>query len=236
MDLPKEHAGLRRYMVMPMKTSLATTISIAGVVAAGAFTFAVNSTMLTSVSTSTDATELPSVDAAVLSPGSSGLAVLSPPSSVSVVGSQSVGSYRSAPTSSSPSLSIAPTTTVQVGQSTVSSYSIQGAASVQLVQSPSHLSVGGVKPQDGYVYSAENVSATRVIVTLSNSQHRLKFNAEIIGGRVVTSLIASDVVAPVVTAAPAVAASPSSTAPSRTRSHHDDDDDERDEREDHDDD
>jgi hypothetical protein len=233
MDLAKEPAGLRRYMVMPMKTSLATTISIAGVVAAGAFTFAVNSTMLTSVSTST---ELPSVDAAVLSPGSSGLAVLSPPSSVSVVGSQSVGSYRSAPTSSSPSLSIAPTTTVQVGQSTVSSYSIQGAASVQLVQSPSHLSIGGVKPQDGYVYSAENVSATRVIVTISNSQHRLKFNAEIIGGRVVTSLIASDVVAPVVTAAPAVAASPSSTAPSRTRSHHDDDDDERDEREDHDDD
>lgn len=235
MDLAKERAGLRRYMVMPMKTSLATTISIAGVVAAGAFTFAVNSTMLTSVST---AAELPSVDAAVLSPGSSGLAVLSPPSSVSVVGSQSVGSYRSAPTSSSPSLSIAPTTTVQVGQSTVSSYSIQGAASVQLVQSPSHLSVGGVKPQDGYVYSAENVSATRVIVTLSNSQHRLKFNAEIIGGRVVTSLIASDVVAPVTTAAPAVAASPSSTAPSRTRSHDDDDDDddERDEREDHDDD
>ena len=235
MDLAKERAGLRRYMVMPMKTSLATTISIAGVVAAGAFTFAVNSTMLTSVST---AAELPSVDAAVLSPGSSGLAVLSPPSSLSVVGSQSVGSYRSAPTSSSPSLSIAPTTTVQVGQSTVSSYSIQGAASVQLVQSPSHLSVGGVKPQDGYVYSAENVSATRVIVTLSNSQHRLKFNAEIIGGRVVTSLIASDVVAPVTTAAPAVAASPSSTAPSRTRSHDDDDDDddERDEREDHDDD
>ena len=232
MDTAKERAGLRRYMVMPMKTSLATTISIAGVVAAGAFTFAVNSTMLTSVST---AAELPSVDAAVLSPGSSGLAVLSPPSSLSVVGSQSVGSYRSAPTSSSPSLSIAPTTTVQVGQSTVSSYSIQGAASVQLLQSPSHLSVSGVKPQDGYVYSAENVSATRVIVTLSNSQHRLKFNAEIIGGRVVTSLIASDVVAPVTTAAPAVAASPSSTAPSRTRSH-DDDDDERDEREDHDDD
>jgi hypothetical protein len=99
----------------------------------------------------------------------------------------------------------------------VSSYSIQGAASVQLVQSPSHLSVSGVTPQDGYVYSAENVSSTRVIVTLTNSQHRLKFNAEIIGGRVVTSLIASDVIAPVVTAAPAVVASPSSTTPRRTR-------------------
>jgi hypothetical protein len=119
----------------------------------------------------------------------------------------------------------------------VSSYSIQGAASVQLVQSPSHLSVSGVTPQDGYVYSAENVSSTRVIVTLTNSQHRLKFNAEIIGGRVVTSLIASDVIAPVVTSAPAIAASPSSTAPSRTRTrNHEDDDDEHDEREDHDDD
>ena len=241
MDLAKEPAGLRRYMVMPMKTSLATTISIAGVVAAGAFTFAVNSTMLTSVST---ATELPTLDAAVLTPESTGLAVLAAPTGASldgsVVGTQSVGSYRSAPTSSL-AQSISPTTTVQVGQSTVSSYSIQGAASVQLVQTPSHLSVTGVTTKDGYVYSAENVSATRVIVTLSNSSHRLKFNAEIIGGRVVTSLIASDVVAPVVTSAPAIAASPSSTAPSRTRTRNhddddDDDDDEHDEREDHDDD
>jgi hypothetical protein len=96
------------------------------------------------------------------------------------------------------------------------------------------------------VYSAENVSATRVIVTLTNSQHRLKFNAEIIGGRVVTSLIASDVIAPVVTAAPVVAASPTSTTPRRNRNNQrgnqnrqkDDDDerDERDEREDEDDD
>ena len=227
MDLAKERAGSRRYMVVPMKTSLATTISIAGVVAAGAFTFAVNSTMLTSVSTSAD---MPPVDAAVLMPGNTQLAVLAPPVAV-VVSGANVGS-QSAP--------IAPTTTVQVGQSTVSSYSLPGAASVQLVQSPSHLKVGVVTPQDGYVYSAENVSATRVIVTLTNSSHRLKFNAEIIGGRVVTSLIASDVVAP---ASPAVAASPSSTTPSRTRNkqngsrnHQEDEDDDRDEREDHDDD
>ena len=230
MDLAKERAGSRRYMVVPMKTSLATTISIAGVVAAGAFTFAVNSTMLTSVSTSAD---IPPVDAAVLMPGNTQLAVLAPPVAV-VVSGANVGS-QSAP--------IAPTTTVQVGQSTVSSYSLPGAASVQLVQSPSHLKVGVVTPQDGYVYSAENVSATRVIVTLTNSSHRLKFNAEIIGGRVVTSLIASDVVAPAAPAAPAVAASPSSTTPSRTRNkqngsrnHQEDEDDDRDEREDHDDD
>ena len=238
MDIAKEPAGLRRYMVMPMKTSLATTISIAGVVAAGAFTFAVNSTMLNSVSTSA---ELPSVDAAVLTPGSTGLTVLAPPAlgSLTALGteSQSVSSYRSAPTSS-PLSGVTTTTTVQVGQSLVSSYSIQGAASVQLVQSPSHLSVSGVTPQDGYVYSAENVSATRVIVTLSNSHHRLKFNAEIIGGRVVTSLIASDVIAPVATAAPAVGASPTVTTPRRTRDNQrgnqnrqEDDDDERDERE-----
>ena len=230
MDVAKERAGSRRYMVVPMKTSLATTISIAGVVAAGAFTFAVNSTMLTSVSTSTD---MPPVDAAVLMPGNTQLAVLAPPASVVVAGAN-VGSQ---------SVPVAPTTTVQVGQSIVSSYSLPGAASVQLVQSPSHLSVGVVTPQDGYVYSAENVSATRVIVTLTNSSHRLKFNAEIIGGRVVTSLIASDVVAPAAPAAPAVAASPSSTTPSRTRNkqngsrnHQEDEDDDRDEREDHDDD
>jgi len=231
MDLAKERAGSRRYMVVPMKTSLATTISIAGVVAAGAFTFAVNSTMLTSVSTSAD---MPPVDAAVLMPGNTQLAVLAPPVAV-VVSGANVGS-QSAP--------IAPTTTVQVGQSTVSSYSLTGAASVQLVQSPSHLSVGVVTPKDGYVYSAENVSATRVIVTLTNSSHRLKFNAEIIGGRVVTSLIASDVIAPVVTPAPPVSASPTSTTPRSTRDRQrekqnrqereDDEDEDRDEREDED--
>jgi hypothetical protein len=138
---------------------------------------------------------------------------------------------------------------VQVGQAIVSSYSIEGAASLKLVQSANHLSVGGVNPEDGYVFSADNVSPTRVIVTLTNATQRLKFNAEIIGGRVVTSLISSDVVA-----AP-VAAAPTSTTPRRTttdrkdsrnkkesrdkkdsRNQDDDDDDDRDEREDEDDD
>jgi len=234
---------------MPMKTSLATTISIAGVVVAGAFTLAVNSSMLNSVSTSTD---IAAVDPSALVAGSTELTTLSSPLAIDVpgpgVGSQSVMDDRSAPTSSPLQVS-APTTTVQVGQAVVSSYSIQGAASVQLVQSASHLSVGGVKPQDGYVFSAENVTPTRVIVTLTNSSHRLKFNAEVISGRVVTSLISSDVVA----AAP-VAAAPTSTTPRRTKTEskdsrskkesrnkkesrdQDDDDDDRDEREDEDDD
>ena len=241
MDMAKDCAGSGRYMVMPMKTSLATTISIAGVVAAGAFTYAVNSSMLTSVSTSA---EIAPVDAAVLAPGTTGLTVLAPPLTVVVtgtdsgsgVGSQSVAGDRSAPTSSSSSSSsssIAPTTTVQVGSSTVSSYSIQGAASVQLVQSASGLSVGSVSPQNGYIYNAESVSATRVVVTLTSSTQKLKFNAEIIGGRVVTSLIASEIAAPV--AAPAVASAPapapSSTTAPRAQRHQ-----EHEENEEHDDD
>ena len=239
--MAKDCAGSGRYMVMPMKTSLATTISIAGVVAAGAFTYAVNSSMLTSVSTSA---EIAPVDAAVLAPGTTGLTVLAPPLTVVVtgtdsgsgVGSQSVAGDRSAPTSSSSSSSsssIAPTTTVQVGTSTVSSYSIQGAASVQLVQSASGLSVGSVSPQNGYIYNAESVSATRVVVTLTSSTQKLKFNAEIIGGRVVTSLIASEIAAPV--AAPAVASAPapapSSTTAPRAQRHQ-----EHEENEEHDDD
>ena len=241
MDMAKDCAGSGRYMVMPMKTSLATTISIAGVVAAGAFTYAVNSSMLTSVSTSA---EIAPVDAAVLAPGTTGLTVLAPPLTVVVtgtdsgsgVGSQSVAGDRSAPTSSSSSSSsssIAPTTTVQVGSSTVSSYSIQGAASVQLVQSASGLSVGSVSPQNGYIYNAESVSATRVVVTLTSSTQKLKFNAEIIGGRVVTSLIASEIAAPV--AAPIVASAPapapSSTTAPRAQRHQ-----EHEENEEHDDD
>ena len=244
MDMAKDCAGSDRYMVMPMKTSIASTISIAGVVAAGAFTFAVNSTMLTSVSTSA---EMAPVDAAVLAPGTTGLTVLAPPLTVVVtgadsgsgVGSQAVAGDRSAPTSSSSSSSsssIAPTTTVQVGSSTVSSYSIQGAASVQLVQSANGLWVGSVNPQSGFIYNSESVSATRVVVTLTSSTQKLKFNAELIGGRVVTSLIASEVtavVAPAATAAPMIASTPapaSTTAPrARTQK-------EEDKHEDHDDD
>jgi len=227
--MAKDCAGSGRYMVMPMKTSLATTISIAGVVAAGAFTYAANSSMLTLVSTSA---EIAPVDAAVLAPGTTGLTVMAPPLTVVVtgidsgsgVGSQSVAGDRSAPTSSSSSSSsssLAPTTTVQVGSSTVSSYSIQGAASVQLVQTASSLSVGSVNPQNGYIYNAESVSATRVVVTLTSSTQKLKFNAELIGGRVVTSLISSEVTAPVaaptIASAPAPAPAPASTTAPRAR-------------------
>ena len=253
MDMAKDCAGSDRYMVMPMKTSIASTISIAGVVAAGAFTFAVNSTMLTSVSTSA---EMAPVDAAVLAPGTTGLTVLAPPLTVVVtgadsgsgVGSQAVAGDRSAPTSSSSSSSsssIAPTTTVQVGSSTVSSYSIQGAASVQLVQSANGLSVGSVNPQSGFIYNSESVSATRVVVTLTSSTQKLKFNAELIGGRVVTSLIASAVtspvaaVAPAATAAPMIASTPapaSTTAPRARTQKEEDKHEDHEDHEDHDDD
>ena len=251
--MAKDCAGSDRYMVMPMKTSIASTISIAGVVAAGAFTFAVNSTMLTSVSTSA---EMAPVDAAVLAPGTTGLTVLAPPLTVVVtgadsgsgVGSQAVAGDRSAPTSSSSSSSsssIAPTTTVQVGSSTVSSYSIQGAASVQLVQSANGLSVGSVNPQSGFIYNSESVSATRVVVTLTSSTQKLKFNAELIGGRVVTSLIASEVtspvapVAPAATAAPMIASTPapaSTTAPRARTQKEEDKHEDHEDHEDHDDD
>jgi len=250
MDMAKDCAGSDRYMVMPMKTSIASTISIAGVVAAGAFTFAVNSTMLTSVSTSA---EMAPVDAAVLAPGTTGLTVLAPPLTVVVtgadsgsgVGSQAVAGDRSAPTSSSSSSSsssIAPTTTVQVGSSTVSSYSIQGAASVQLVQSANGLSVGSVNPQSGFIYNSESVSATRVVVTLTSSTQKLKFNAELIGGRVVTSLIASEVtspvapVAPAATAAPMIASTPAPASTTAPRARTQKEEDKHEDHEDHDDD
>jgi hypothetical protein len=124
---------------------------------------------------------------------------------------------------------------VQVGSSTVSSYSIQGAASVQLVQSAGRLSVGSVNPQNGYIYNAESISATRVIVTLTSSTQKLKFNAELIGGRVVTSLIASEVsdpvLAPSIASAPAPAPAPAPATTPRAQRHQDHED-----HEDHDDD
>jgi hypothetical protein len=89
--------------------------------------------------------------------------------------------------------------------------------------------VGSVSPQNGYIYNAESISATRIVVTLTSSTQKLKFNAELIGGRVVTSLIASQisVTTPAGTTAPAattaIASAPASTTAPRTSSHHEDD-------------
>jgi ribosomal protein L12E/L44/L45/RPP1/RPP2 len=131
---------------------------------------------------------------------------------------------------------------VQVGSSTVSSYSIQGAASVQLVQSANGLSVGSVNPQSGFIYNSESVSATRVVVTLTSSTQKLKFNAELIGGRVVTSLIASEVtspvaaVAPAATAAPMIASTPAPASTTAPRARTQKEEDKHEDHEDHDDD
>lgn len=234
MDMAKDCAGSGRYKVMAMKASLATTISIAGVVSAGAFTYVVNSTMLTSISTSA---EIAPVEA-VIAPGTTGVVAGEPPITVVVsssdngssVGAQAVPADRSAPTSSSSSSSsssIAPTTTVQIGSSTVSSYSIQGAAAIQLVQTANSLSVSSVSPMSGYIFNAESVSSTRIAVTLSNSSQKLKFNAELIGGRVVTSLIASPIVESPPVTTPAVASAPAAPASSvapRTKKHEDHED------------
>jgi ribosomal protein L12E/L44/L45/RPP1/RPP2 len=96
-----------------------------------------------------------------------------------------------------------------------------------------------VNPQNGYIYNAESVSATRVVVTLTSATQKLKFNAELIGGRVVTSLIASEISAPVAapTIASAPAAAPSSTTAPRARTQKaEDKHEEHEEHEEHDDD
>jgi ribosomal protein L12E/L44/L45/RPP1/RPP2 len=106
------------------------------------------------------------------------------------------------------------------------------------VQSAGRLSVGSVNPQNGYIYNAESISATRVIVTLTSSTQKLKFNAELIGGRVVTSLIASEVsdpvLAPSIASAPAPAPAPAPATAPRARTQKTED--KHDEHEEHDDD
>ena len=172
-----------------MKTSLATVLSITGVLAAGALAFTVNTSVLDNAVTTSDAA--PALQADVIA-----LSNLAPSAATSAP---------SASTTPVAAVAVEPTVAAQ------STYNIDGVAAITLSLNNNLLSVLSVAPVGGYTFVTTAESDSRIAVALTLGNSVMTFHAEVLDGRIVTSIVAEQ---------PRI----SSTAP-RTRSNDENDDD-----------
>lgn len=151
-----------------MKASLATTLSVIGVLAAGGVALAVNTTVLDSTVSSVEG---PSPLAETLVPGAA----------LSV-----------APTTPVVTAPIATETTV-VPASVQSAYDVQGVGIITLEQSATSLAVVSVNPVSGWRYESVGTEATNAQIKFTNGTRSVMFSAELLGGQVVTAVQATDI-------------------------------------------
>jgi hypothetical protein len=129
-----------------MKTSLATMLSVTGVLAAGALAFTVNTSVL---------------DQAVIT------AEAAPALQADVIAAV-----------------VEPTVAAQ------STYNIDGVAAITLSLDTNLLSVVSVAPINGYTFATTTESNSRVAVALTLGDSVMTFHAEVLDGRIVTSIVA----------------------------------------------
>ena len=163
-----------------MKTTFATTFSIVGVLAAGGIAFAVNTSVLDTATNQFSASQAIVAETAGIVPTENAVVV------------------------ESTAITVAPPAIVETA------YNIAGVAVVTLAQNGTSLSVANVAPAGDYTYSTVNETASRVLVTFTSGVKTMKFRAEIIGDRIITSVLNET--------------APTATAP-RPRTHNEDDDD-----------
>ena len=129
-----------------MKTSLATMLSVTGVLAAGALAFMVNTSVL---------------DQAVIT------AEAAPALQADVIAAV-----------------VEPTVAAQ------STYNIDGVAAITLSLDTNLLSVVSVAPINGYTFATTTESNSRIAVALTLGDSVMTFHAEVLDGRIVTSVVA----------------------------------------------
>ncbi|MEO8162906.1 MAG: hypothetical protein ABI590_03915 [Ilumatobacteraceae bacterium] len=144
-----------------MKTSLATTLSIVGVLATGGVAFAVNTSVLDSSVAAVTAT--PALPEAI------------------VPRAESPFDFEGSPTDSTVPVAVA-STSVQ------SAYDVDGAGIVTLAQDGTSLTVVSVLPVSGWTFDTSNEDAAGVEVEFTNGAQHMKFRAELLDGRIVTSV------------------------------------------------
>lgn len=150
-----------------MKTSLATTLSIIGVLTTGAVAMAVNTTVL-------DSTVSLVERAPVLAAAAVAVPILPTDTTISI---------EIAP------LAIEATTTPTPVRSV---YDVQGIGFVTLEQNGTSLNVAEVKPVFKWTYESKNDVGNRVEVEFTNGTQHVKFIAELLDDRVVTAVDATD--------------------------------------------
>jgi hypothetical protein len=163
-----------------MKTTFATTFSIVGVLAAGGIAFAVNTSVLDTATNQFSASQAIVAETVGIVPTENAVVV------------------------ESTAITVAPPAIVETA------YNIAGVAVVTLSQNGTSLLVANVAPAGDYAYSTVNETASRVLVTFTSGVKTMKFRAEIIGDRIITSVLNET--------------APTATAP-RPRTHNEDDDD-----------
>ena len=129
-----------------MKTSLATMLSVTGVLAAGALAFTVNTSVL---------------DQAVIT------AEAAPALQADVIAA-----------------AVEPSVAAQ------STYNIDGVAAITLSLDTNLLSVVSVAPINGYTFATTTESNSRIAVALTLGDSVMTFHAEVLDGRIVTSVVA----------------------------------------------
>lgn len=175
-----------------MKTSLATILSVTGVLAAGALAFTVNTSVLDNAVTTSEAAPALQAEVIALSNFAPGTATTAPSASTT------------APVTTAAAAAAEPTVAAQ------STYNIDGVASITLSLDTNSLSVVSVTPVSGYTFAATTESNSRIAVALTLGGSVMTFHAEVLDGRIVTSVVAEQ---------PRI-----SNAAPRTRSNDDDDD------------
>ena len=144
-----------------MKTSLATVLSMTGVLAAGALAFTVNTSVLDQAVITAEAA--PALQAEVVT-----LSNLAP----------------SATTTEVAAAVVEPTVAAQ------STYNIDGVAAITLSLDTNLLSVVSVAPTNGYTFATTTESNSRIAVALTLGDSVMTFHAEVLDGRIVTSIVA----------------------------------------------
>jgi hypothetical protein len=184
-----------------MKTTFATTFSIVGVLAAGGIAFAVNTSVLDNATNQFSASQALEAEVAGIVP--TGIAAVVPQNQTTP----------SAAIVDPVATSVAPPAIVETA------YNIAGVGVVTLAQNGTSLSVANVAPAGNYTNSTVNETASRVLVTFTSGIKTMKFRAEIIGDRIITSVLNET--------------APTATAPRPRTQDEDKDDDEDNERENH---
>lgn len=179
LDVPWTSLRSLTYTVRDMKTSLATTLSIMGILATGGVAMAVNTTVLDSTVSSVEG-------APVLAEANVPISAMSADLSNALANAVPVDS-----TVPGETVSIASETTVG-SQSVQSAYNVEGSGIITLEQNGSSLNVISVNPVSGWTYESVNERVNRVKVEFKNGTQQVEFIAELIDGRVVTAVEAID--------------------------------------------
>lgn len=166
-----------------MKTSIATTVSIAAVLVAGGAAFAVNSQALNSGTPSSESVPEVQVLSLAVEPSASNAAVTTTVSGAPSASNASV-------TTTVPGT---PTTISTPGADTQNEYELAGVGVVSLKLSSTTLAVAKVQPVVGFTYSTWQIATDQIRVEFLSATSDIEFRARLIDGRVVTDVQSSNI-------------------------------------------